>query len=31
MRRAGCAAAAGIERIKQGLVVETPKWANFWR
>jgi len=25
------AAAAGIERIKQGLVVETPKWANFWR
>ena len=25
------AAAAGIERIKQGLVVETPQWANFWR
>ncbi len=25
------AAAAGIERIKQGLVVETPKLANFWR
>ena len=25
------AAAASIERIKQRLVVETPKWANFWR
>jgi NTE family protein len=25
------AAAAGIERIKEGLVVETPKRANFWR
>jgi hypothetical protein len=25
------AATAGIEQIKQGLVVETPKWANFWR
>ena len=25
------AAAAGIERIKEGLVAETPKWANFWR
>jgi predicted acylesterase/phospholipase RssA len=25
------AAAAGIERIKEGLAVETPKRANFWR
>ena len=25
------AAAPGIERIKQGLMVETRKWANFWR
>jgi NTE family protein len=25
------AAAGAIEQIKKGLVVETPKWANFWR
>jgi NTE family protein len=25
------AADAAIERIKRGLVTETPKWANFWR
>ena len=25
------AAGAGTERIKEGLVIETPKWANFWR
>jgi NTE family protein len=25
------AAAGAIEQIKKGMVVETPKWANFWR